>query len=209
MALFKDYQLMHDGIDTGILINGKTIDNYHPKDVAALINSLPPLIKEMAKQRLQDSIMGDSGYEFDPERAIFHYQPDFTDLKKSLKKKKTLYLYVHRKKDGHLKMTEEEQRMYRHKDEKVKHMIDCPACKKIGVIGTEYCSVCWGALYVSVTSVVRVVECDRKTYLKLRDSNVKGFKTESEERWGYPEWTRIKNIRNGTALSWDDLEDMC
>lgn len=83
--LFKNYKVLHDGIDTGILINGKTLDNFKPDQVASFINNLPPVVREMCKQKLQDSIMGDSGHEFDPERAIFHYQPYFTDLKKIYK----------------------------------------------------------------------------------------------------------------------------
>jgi hypothetical protein len=214
MALFKDYDLMYKGIDTGILINGKTIDNYRPEDVASLIKSLPPFMKELAQQKIKDAIMGgvngeEPDYEFDESRRAFHFQPDFTELQTSLKKKKTLYLYVYAKKNGELKMTDNERSIYRHKDKVVNHMVDCPACKKKGIIGTEYCPICWGALYISVKSLVKVIKCDRKTYLELKSSNVQGFKTEAEERHGYPEWTPIKNIRNGTALTWDDLEDMC
>lgn len=211
--LFKDYDALHKGIDTGIYINGKTIDNYRPEDVKRLLNSLPPILQTMMRGKLQDAIMGgEDGYPFDESRRIYHFQPDFTDLRKSLKKRKTLYLYVHRKKDGTLKMTDQEQQIYAHKGRVVTHHVDCPACGHLsrrGVIGTDYCSVCWGQEFVKVTSKVVVVECNLKVYNKLKGENLQGFKTEYDERRGYPDWTPIKDIRNKTALTWDDIDEMC
>ncbi len=209
MALFKNYELLHDGIETGVLINGKTIDNYRPEEVAGLINSLPEPVQLMVKSKLQDAIMGDSGYAFDESRRAFGYQPDFTDLKKGLKKIKKLYLYAHKKKDNSYKLTDDEQKIFKYDGKTVDHNVDCPACSKRGIIGTEYCSVCWGRELIKVKSEVVVIPCDLKTYNKFKEHNITGFKTDEDERIGYPDWTPIKDIRNKTALSWDDLDDMC
>lgn len=205
--LFKDYSLMHNGIETGILINGKTVDNYHPSDVRKLMKHLPPIVKLMMESNFKDSIMGDSEYEFDEDRRLFHYQPDFTELRKSIKKKNPLYIYSLLKKDGSIEIP---KHLSHFKDgEILEHHVDCPACHKVGIIGTEYCGVCWGAKYIKVKSVIHVVPCDAKTFRELKKHNYKKLQSVEDERAGYPDWTSIKSIKSGSALSWDDLDDMC
>ena len=206
------YEIFHDKDATaGITINGKNLLNYRPEDVGALINSMPEPMQLMLRGKMQDAIMGNSGYEFDESRRAFHYQPDFTELKKKIGKVKIIYLYLHKLADGSYKMTDKEQAYFEmSKKKSVKIAETCPACSGEGIVGTDYCSVCWGKELIEKSVKVEVVSCDTKMYNKLKKNNPKKIEQSVEElRAGYPDWTSLKSIKSGRALSWDDLDDMC
>lgn len=106
-------------------------------------------------------------------------------------------------------MTAKESEMAKHKGV-IEHYVGCPACNSNGIVGTDYCSVCWGENLIKVKSKVIIVPCDLQAYKKLKKNNPKTLPLSyKEERVGYPDWTPMKDIRNKSALSWDDLDDMC
>ena len=206
------YEIFHDKNATaGISINGKNLFNYRPEDVGALINSMPEPMQLMLRGKIQDSIMGDSEYEFDESRRAFHYQPDFTELKKKISEVKTIYLYLHKLDDGNFRLTDTELAYFKmSKEPSVKLTETCPACNGKGVVAADYCSVCWGKELIEKTVNVEVVSCDLEMYNKLKKNNpVKAERTVKEIRAGYPDWTPLKSIIRGTALDWDDIDDMC
>lgn len=87
--------------------------------------------------------------------------------------KKTTVLKVLKNEDGSTTITPEQQKFI---DEFVSESVtdDCPACDGDGIVGTEYCNVCWGKRKFTYHTELRIVALPKDELIQIEFNALEG-----------------------------------